>query len=206
MNYFLKATLGLFTASLFLISCNNDDSSNDDSSTDNNISFDGTEYDLSQGYVLHYDDDMDSLSFYQLTLYSSSFEITYDDDAYIDDITGEGQTLSFEINSSTSDDIALGTYTYSAHNSSTAGTFSYATASTYSNFETDELNSSEITDGTLTISKNGSSYTLSFDLTDEDGVSVTGYYSGLVEYIDYEDDLEATAIQSAKKSFSIFQK
>jgi hypothetical protein len=72
--------------------------------------------------------------------------------------------------------------------------------------ETDEFDSSVITDGTLTISENGDSYTLSFDLTDEDGISITGYYSGSLNYIDYEDYLEATAIQSAKKSFSIFQK
>lgn len=221
MNCFLKSILGLFTASLFLISC-----SDDDSSEDNNISFDGTEYDLSQGFVLHYDDDIydvDTLCFYELSLFSSDFEITYDEDDYPDEITGEGQAIFFEINSSTSDDIALGTYTYFNYDSYTdynsdtssdkatysysdmAGTFSYSLAYSYANTETQEFDYSEIEDGTLTISKNGDSYTLSFDLTGEDGVNVTGYYSGSLEYIDEAAYTEATSIKSAKKSFSMFQ-
>ena len=50
--------------------------------------------------------------------------------------------------------------------------------------------------GTVTIRDNGDRYKISFDLSDEDDVSVTGYYSGSID-VYYYDDL-AKSTKSAK--------
>lgn len=178
----LKPIFVLLMACILITSCSNDD---DDTDVQSYIAFGETSYDLSKGIIVNYGEYTEGIYEYDMEFFTSGFEFTYDDDDNLDGISGEGQAIFFAIFSDGSEYPAVGEYTYSL--TGEAGTFIYGQAYSYANTDEDEYIYSVISSGTVTVTESGNNYKISFDLKDVDGVSITGYYSESMTYMDYSD-------------------
>jgi predicted heme/steroid binding protein len=198
----LKPIFVLLMACLLITSCSEDD---EDTDSKNFIAFDETSYDLSKGILINEGEYTEDIYLYDIELFTSDFEFTYDEDGDLDGIYGEGQALFLALFSEDADYPAIGEYTYSL--SGEAGTFYYGEAYSYVNTDEYEYEYSAISSGTITVTASGNSYKISFDLTDEDGVNITGYYSGGLTYLDYSD-YEYTSIETKplKTGVTFFKK
>ena len=79
------------------------------------------------------------------------------------------------------------------------GTFDYAD---YALNWGDDMNEEDWTycsSGSVSIERSGSNYTISWDLIDDNGIDITGNFSGVLDYCDVSEDLQSS--QSSKKRF-----
>jgi len=190
----LKTVLfSLLAASILFTACKKDE--NDDPPK-NQMTIDGTAYEFSQGIIENFGTwlSIDAYNF-DITIISDSFTI-YEMNGEIDSISGIGHAISFELYSSDSTDLATGEYVLDVNETGNAGTFSWGAAAINFNTETDEGTEYEFTQGTVTVSQNGSTYILSFECKTEDDITVTGYYNGVLKMYDYTDDKKSVKIKS----------
>lgn len=114
------------------------------------------------------------------------------------DISGTGHSIYFEIYTSTSKKLDIGTYEYDSTGTGEPGTFVYGGCVAEYNTDTEEGLNLELSEGTLTVEKNDGLYEISFDCAAEDGTSVTGYYKGSLKYYNYDDDTKSARIKIKK--------
>ncbi|MDP3442496.1 MAG: hypothetical protein Q8T08_06495 [Ignavibacteria bacterium] len=114
------------------------------------------------------------------------------------DISGIGHSIYFEIYTSTSKKLDLGTYEYDSTGTGEPGTFVFGECIADYNSETEEGVNLELSEGTLTVTKNDGVYEISFDCTAEDGTRVTGYYKGSLKYYNYDDNTKSAKIKIKK--------
>ena len=122
--------------------------------------------------------------FFYLNLYSGDLDF--------ENGTGTGNMLSLELWSSADNDLESGAYTYSS--SPQPFRYTYAGVAINYNLSTESGTAYEITDGSVTISKSGNIYTVytvTYNLTTNDGRKVEGTYTGVLEII---DDTSPTAV------------
>ena len=181
---------------LFLGSCKKDDDNK--SSSKNYMQLDDSEYELSKGVLENYgkDEGVDGYNL-DLTLLSSGLKIV-EEGGEVSDISGTGHSIYFDIYTSTSKKLDLGSYEYDSTGTGELGTFAYGGCIADYNTETKEGVNLELSDGTLTVTKNDGVYEISIDCTAEDGTNVTGYYKGSLKYYNYDDNTKSAKIKIKK--------
>jgi len=180
MKNFLKI---LWIAPLLLMfNCGDDD---DDSTpvnplADNVLRVGNVSYDLEWGSILNYGEYDSGIINLDLELWSTGVIESESGCG----ASGDGQGIYFEMFTSNETSLDDGTYTYNMDPE--LGTWDYGDYI---------LNLSDINDnddpwilldsGSVTIDKTGSNYNISWNLVDGDGVSITGNFSGSLNYCDY---------------------
>ena len=127
--------------------------------------------------------ELKTFAFYITSHNSNGFEyyfdlasegISYNPSGYF---LGSGSYLEFNVVSSSSDGIASGDYVFD--DSGTFPAFSYYSGSHCLDWaESSAYTLVSITSGTLSVTRNGSYYEISFKGVDSDGEKVTAYYKG----------------------------
>ena len=176
----MKANIYTFTVLIVTIltiaGCKKDSK---DESAKNSLKVDGTEYTMSKGLLVNYGD---YNATYSMALYLLSSGLTVHElDGLPDSISGTGNIIVFEINTTGTDKLAPGDYTYS--NLYTAGTFSYGIYMlNWNSTQNPDPDLTELKAGTVKIISSGATYELSFTGTDINDKAVSGYYKGALKY------------------------
>jgi len=175
-----------------------DDSNNVNPLADNVLIVGDVSYDLEWGSILNYGEYEPGIINLDLELWSNGVIEPEDCEFVLDSsgASGEGQGIYFEMFTSNQTSLDDGTYTYNMDPA--LGTWDYG------DYILDLTNEAEgswigINSGTVSIDKTGSNYNISWDLVDGDGVSITGNFSGGLNYCDYSgEDLNPN--ESSKRS------
>jgi hypothetical protein len=179
---------------LFFYNCSDDDDNNPNPHGGNNVLRVGNvEYDLDAGLIENYgawDDEMVNLD---LSLFSSGINISNCSSGP----SGSGQVLYFEMFTTNENYLDDGTYTYSVNPE--LGTFDYADYALNWGQDMNEDDWIECGSGSVSIERSGSNYTISWDLIDDNGIDITGNFSGVLDYCDVSEDLQSSL--SSKKRF-----
>lgn len=154
-------------------------SDDDDDNAKGTFTYNGTTYELSNGVIESYGSITKSSYHLDLTLYSSG--LNYEKG------TGTGNALYFEIFSSSNSDLVAGTYAYDPEWTGEPLTFDFGAA--YINFNITSESGTQviINEGTVTISKSGSTYTITVNCKDANDNSITGSYTGSLKYYEMPD-------------------
>jgi hypothetical protein len=161
--------------SILLIGCKKDD----DSGPSNSLTYSGTKYELSKGYLENYGETWeDNVYNFDLTLCSSGITVT--EDAH----TGVGNFFYFEMYSSSATELTPGTYTFSSSDVETPSTFDMGLAGVNYDIANEIGTYLEFVGGTVVIEKTGSIYTITIDCALPSAAKVTGYYKGELIYYD----------------------
>lgn len=159
----------------------------DNDSPNNKMNYDGTEYELSQGFLENFGKWTDQMDYnMEIVLLSSGFAV-HEADGEIDSLSGIGHGIIFDLFTASSNKVDVGEYTYDSNDSGQAGTFNFADGVVNYNSATEDGTEFEISAGKLTIVQNGDTYELNFDCTAENGKQVTGYFKGSLKYYDMSD-------------------
>ena len=170
MKNFIKLSY-IAVIALFLFSCNKDEDDNKKSA----FLLSEVEYELTNGFIESYGLlGVDEGYNYDITLTADGFEYNYD----INDVTGTGNKVFFELYSLSDEGITNGTYQFDSSESGDEGTFGAGYAITVG--ATAQFN---VASGSLTVNKSGNTYTISFECTTVEGYPLTGYYKGEAEFI-----------------------
>ena len=147
----------------------------DSTSAKNEVTYLGTSFDLTKGYIAKPSVAKVALNYYNFDVFltSSTLTLTYDFN-----LSGTGNFLGFTMHSTSPTDLVAGTYTYNAD----AGdnTFSYGEAmcgSTYATKST-SLPVTTIVGGTIKVAISGTDYELTFNGTLSDESTITAYFKG----------------------------
>lgn len=152
-------------------SCNKDDDGG--SSASNSFTVDGTTYALTNAYKLAYNypnadgsDDID--------IWLTTSDITSSGNQ---ELSGSGDVVYLDLNSSTTPELASGTYNYASERAAFALSDSYAGE----NIDVYTLSGDKlfiVTGGSVEVSQNGNETRFEFNLTTADGKTITGNYQG----------------------------
>ena len=173
----------LLVTSVSLVSCSSEDDGEDGNGNGNgNANYDGTEFTFNQGYVINYgvSDGNANLYNFDITLLSDGFNI----DLVNEEVEGTGEVLYFELWTENSTGLKSGTYKLS--NGEDDFGMTYADFVMDYSFDEESTDESflEATSAEITINKSGSTYTLAYDLTFDNGKSMTGTYVGSLMVIE----------------------
>ena len=163
-------TLLLISAIALQISCSKDDEGT--VTIQNEFTYDGKAYSLSQGILTDYGDVTNGSRDYDISLFSAGLTVPTEGDP-----VGTGNFVYLDLNSSSTTSFEPGTFTWDEFrgpnkivDAGLAIDFDFATST-----ESDAI---FIKDGTVTVQKEGNTYTITFTLTTTDNKAVTGYYKG----------------------------
>lgn len=176
-----------------IISCKKD---KDETETKNHLKYDGKTYALAKGVLINYGQWLEIEPNYNFDLLLTSSGIDFEQE------TGQGHIIYFEFFTSSSSQLAAGTYNY--HSSSyNAFTFDYGEFALDANLDpwSAEIEG-EIEGGFVKVEISGSTYTITIDGTDSGGKKITGYYKGSLTLYDFSD-LKSAGIKPEWKT--IFQ-
>jgi hypothetical protein len=163
----------LFAAFFLLYACKKDE----ESGPENYLKYNDVTYELNKGYLEYYGDYGGVYNF-DLTVASSSITISEDG------ASGVGNIAYFEMFSSSSTDLAAGTYTFSA-TSMNANTFDEGLVGLDFDLANEVGTSLELVGGTIEVTKTGSTYEITISGVLATGKTVTGKYKGTLIYYDY---------------------
>jgi len=172
-----KAILILLTFGLISQGCSEDDGGQYTNS--NEFSYDGSSYSLSKGAIIKYVSNKKSGPF-QLDLCLASSNVNFDS------LTGTGNFIYFEMFSTLSTALTSGEY----FPAETGETFTFDSAAIFINYNltSEEGTSVGLTNGSVTIFNNGSSYTVTINCQDANGKKVSGSYTGALQF--YTKEIE----------------
>ncbi len=188
MKNLSKILIGAFILGIFFVGCKKDD----DDAPKNQMTYNETEYDLSQGFLENYGTwDRSEAYNFGLVLLSSGF-IVHEIDGEIDSLSGTGHGIVFDIYTSNPDKLEIGDYTYDSNSTENAGTFDYAGGVFNYSMLTEDGEEFEINGGKLKVVQNGDIYELNFDCTTEEGKPITGFYKGSIKYYDMRDSKKSS--------------
>jgi hypothetical protein len=173
MRLTLRALFALMIAGAALTSCNKDDD-DDDATPESYFMYDGKTYELTQAYIENYGEWEPGVYNLDLTMMSKGFTVNTSN-GQIQSVTGTGNALYFEMYTSDSTKLDNRTYTYDEM-STANGTFDFGVIGINFNIATQTGTQHMVMSGTVTVSKSGSVYTITWDLTEENGKKVTGKY------------------------------
>lgn len=160
---------------LLCISCSNDDSDNNKT---NEIKVNSKSFVIAEAIMFN-DGTYDGITEFELYYTSSGVNIDTDEN-----VSGTGHLLSLRLFSNEQDKLPTGNYLYNDQDS--AGYlinrgfhfFDYVTTK-----GDGEDGSIDIESGSLSVSLENDVYSISLNLKDEDGNSVTGYYKGKITLV-----------------------
>ena len=148
----------------------------------NSFLYDGKEFELSKGLMIDYGQVGPDLG-YNLDLFLISPGITIHEVAgKLDETTGKGHFMYFEIFSSVKDILAEGDYVFDTTGTFKGNTFDYSAAVFNVDYDAKISNPIEITSGKISVKKAGSDFVLLFDFEMVGGKKLTGYYKGPIKY------------------------
>lgn len=153
----------------------------DDETTKNFLKVDGTDYDLSKGFLINYGI-YGSSNNIDLVLISSGITV-HEVMGLPDSVSGTGNAIYFELYSTSGDKLQLGDYIY--NDSGDAGTFDWADyLLNWNATQLPDADFTNITSGTVKVINNGTEYELSFSGKDSNNKTISGYYKGSLKWYD----------------------
>jgi hypothetical protein len=179
--------IAVLLISLFIAGCKKDKNE----TANNQFSYNGTVFNLSQGFLENYGKSGTEGYNIDLTLLSSSFTI-HDKSGEVDSVSGTGDALYFEIFTSHADKLDVKDYTYDAAESGADGTFDQGEIGMGFNMETLTGSAFNITGGKVSVTSVGTEYEITINCTASNGKSFTGYYKGPLKYYNYDKKKKST--------------
>ena len=174
--------LAAFAMPLFFAGCSDDDDDNGNGMS-NHFTYDGETYSLSHGFTLFWG--QWGGDGYNWDVYLMSDGIQFDDD--LGDFTGNGHGIFFEFYSPEEEYLATGTYVFDEEDSGDPYTFYWADFIIDYSVETDSGTLVDIIGGVVEVERSGATYSITIQVTAEDNKPVTGYFSGPLPALDWED-------------------
>jgi hypothetical protein len=171
---------------LLMFNCggDDDDSNNVIPQADNVLIVGDVSYDLEWGSLLNYGEFEPGIINIDLELWSTGI---IEPESGCDVEEGEGQGLYFEMFTSNETSLDDGTYTFNMDPALTTWDYGdYNLNLSSSNPDTNGDLWVVLESGTVSIEKTGSNYNISWDLVDVNNVSITGTYSGSLNYCDID--------------------
>lgn len=160
--------MGILVAAISFVGCkkDSDDRANQFQVADNEYAVDSLELEYQGTITNGYDFWLDLIS----------PEVTVDENGYWGN---HGNVISFELVSSDMTGIPSGNYVF--NNTANGPAFSFSTGHYSVNWIYNNPGSVwiDLASGTISVSRNGNKYEISFTGTDEDGKKVTAYYKGV---------------------------
>lgn len=189
MKKLFKLFIGIFVLSSLFIGCSDDD---DDQDKNNVLKVEDVTYDLKDGLLLNSGEDDGSWEMewdgYWYMLALVSFDVN------TENVPAGQQVILINLFSSNATALDSGDYTFDLTSPFAVKTF---TTSGYSvNFDPDiepedpddiMENLVLIVSGTVSVSKNGTTYEIDANCKDINGKTVKAYYKGTLDYFDFED-------------------
>ncbi|WP_341226473.1 hypothetical protein [uncultured Arcticibacterium sp.] len=182
MNRNIQKISTLFFASVLLFSCSKSDSDDVEPATKNAFVISDQEFALDAGLIENYGETDEDVYDFDITLYSSSVTVVEEDGEYYE-LAGEGNAVYLDFSSSSASDLTPGTYSYSEGYE--AGTFAVGVAISNANFASGIGTDYFVESGSVTVDKDGDTYTITFDVTLDSGEKMTGSYTGVLKLYDY---------------------
>jgi hypothetical protein len=170
-----------------LYSCEkNNEKDNSDKSSQNQVTYDNREYLLHKGFIEHYRENL-----FALNILSSGLDIDSDGD-FFNSIIGNGYAVYFEIYTDNFDSISNGTYNFDIDESGEEFTFGFGKV--VLNWDVSEPYSDDydLANGSIQIEKEDDTYTISWQGKGENGIIISGYYKGALEYFDEKKENQIT--------------
>ncbi|NOQ26276.1 MAG: hypothetical protein GQ564_13005 [Bacteroidales bacterium] len=170
----------IFLISILLISCEQEEDTSNGYVIVNNV-----KYKLSWGILENHGKESNYSDFcYVLRLLSTGIDIQ-EEEGTVESLIGSGHYFSISVFSNLDDKLALGEYVYDENETEKSGTIGHA--SVRLNFdsyaESEQYFPSQ--SGSFTVESNDNIYKIEFDFFTDEGVSVTGYYLGKLEFYRY---------------------
>lgn len=153
-------------------SCGNDDDGG--ASSSNSFTLNGNSFDLERGFLTDFGENIDGSFDFDVTLTSSDIDF----DGSTGYLSGMGDVVYLDLNSSSADGLVAGTYAFA--NDREAFTFVDATVGTDVDVYTGSGTSFLVTGGTVDVAISGSTTSLDFTLTLSNNDTVTGNWSGVL--------------------------
>ncbi len=165
-----------FAVAMVLSSCGNDDDGGSDNGVKGKMQIGSENYNLKSGTIENYGESDDG------TTYNFDIELYSEDINSIDDessLTGLNiSSVYFELWSENSSNLADGTYTYDDNYGQNAFTFTDSEITIDYSFFAEDGTYYEINSGEIEVSKNGSTYDITFEGTTSEGKDVSINYKG----------------------------
>ena len=163
----IKLFLGVLLAVAVFAGCGKNDN-DEESDPMNYFKVDGKTYELKVGYLQNWGTDEGYYEGYNQDLVLVSDGFSFDMESY--ELTGIGDAVYFEMYTSQSDGLETGEYEYSSEEPYPTASFDYGEYYIGFNIETEDYESTGFfTSGTVTVSKSGSTYQISFSCTTSTG-------------------------------------
>jgi hypothetical protein len=169
-------------AMTFGTACSDDDDNNGGNNNTptppkNEMTHDGTAYGLTKGFFLDYG--QTPMGSYNLDLFL--FSENLDLDLNTQNFTGSGEFFYVELFTATDGSLEPGVYNFDAVNAPNANTFAVSDFLIGVDAAAQSIaKEATIASGTITVGFADGKYDFTFDLVDEDGVEITGYYKNEV--------------------------
>lgn len=179
-----RILLSLFVISTLFVGC-----SDDEDTPKNYFSYNGVTTNITAGLLENFGVTDQPTYNFDITLYKG---LSYNQTS---GLMGTGDLIYFELFSSSATELVPGTYTYDALETTNANTFDaglIAMGFEVANETADEI--IYIASGTITVKKDGSTYTIDIDCTSSDGKKISGYYKGSLAYGDYTDGRKKSSL------------
>ncbi len=172
----LNCLLILSLLFLALTACKKEDGGDDPT---NHFRYNGKTYELSHGVLEYYGQWGGDGYNFDVNLLSEGFTYTGDD------LSGTGHIVYFEMFSSSSGSLASGTYVFDAEYDQIPGTWTTANFGISVNVETYSGTFISVSKGTVKVSRDGSKYIFDFSFTTGDNKTISGYYKGTLDQLDW---------------------
>jgi hypothetical protein len=194
----MKAFTSIFGISILLCiilsGCKKDSK---DATKINYLKVNGTEYEISKGFLMSYID-YGFVCNIEMNLLSSGITI-HEKLGEPDSASGIGNIIYFDIYSSSSDKLAKGSYTL--NNSRQPGSFEYSEYVLNCDIGQNPYpDYTELKSGFLNVLRNGEEYELTFTGMDQNNNSISGYYKGSLKFYAYSGDKKSLGINDDRNS------
>lgn len=198
MKNLFRPFIAMLLLSLFISGCKKDKNE----TANNQLSYNGTAFNLSQGFLENYGKSGTEGYNVDLSLLSSEFTI-HESNGEISSVTGVGNAIYFEIFTSLPGKLDIRDYLYDNMGSGTEGTFDGGMLMLGYNVTTEAGTTVAITGGKVSVTSNGSEYEITFNVTASNGKTITGYYKGALKYYNY--DMKKKPMVKSSKNKSVFR-
>ncbi|MCE6990358.1 hypothetical protein [Dyadobacter sp. CY323] len=181
MKVFTNYLSAILLMSVLLIGCK-DDKEVVPKST---ISYDGSDYDLSNAVLLDYGRYPPHEGSYQELFLSSPDVVIREKAGKIDSVYGTGHAIFFRLFTAGIGELAEGEYTFDFSNGPfESGSFVYSYAVFNANFVLRNQVAHVMIAGTVTVKKEKTDYRITFDCVEDTGKHINGFFKGPLKVYD----------------------
>jgi len=161
--------LALAMLGLLALSCNDDD---DDNTPSNQFTFDGSTFELGQGFLEDYGDNGNNSFDFDVTLTSPDIDFNFN----TGEATGTGSGVYLDLNSPSEEGLVNGTYEFGDERDA----FVMVDGEVFTNFDFEAGTGQVISvvDRTVELTEDDGVYSISFELTTSSNETISGTYNG----------------------------